>query len=264
LFVAAAAGFFDAICGGGGLITLPALVLAGLDPTSAIATNKIQATASNISATAAFSRKGLIDWGKSGPIALFALIGSLLGAIAISVIPKESLTIIIPFLLLGAAAYFAFAPTLDDKDRAPRLPLFLFAFSIVPVLGFYDGAFGPGSGSFYLLAFVVILGQGVVKAIANTKLLSAASNLGALGIFAFSGAIYWPAAAALIIGGIIGAQLGARFAMRTGAKYIKPMLVTACMLMATKVMFLGTDPAEAAAPAPQNGLAAPRLLERSN
>lgn len=264
LFVATAAGFFDTVCGGGGLITLPALVLMGLDPTTAIATNKLQASASNISATVSFSRRGLIDWTKSGPIALFALMGSLLGAIAISVIPKQALTMVIPFLLVGTAAYFAFAPTLDSKDRSPRLPLFIFAFSIVPILGFYDGAFGPGSGSFFLLAFVVILGQGVLHAIANTKLINTASNLGALCIFAFSGAIYWPAAMALVIGGVIGGQLGAMFAMQTGAKFIKPMLVTVCVLTATKMVFLGSDTVQAKQPGPHRNGAAPALSEPVN
>lgn len=153
--VAMIAGFIDAIAGGGGLITLPALLLAGIPPVSAIATNKLQAAAATFSATVSFARKGLIDWKKSLPIAAASFAGGVVGALSVSLVSKDILLAVVPVLLIFVALYFVFSPKLDgSKEGKARMSFFLFGLTVAPLLGFYDGVFGPGVGSFFLIAFI--------------------------------------------------------------------------------------------------------------
>ncbi len=185
--VAVIAGAIDAIAGGGGLMTLPALLLAGLDPVSAIATNKLQSSAGSISATIAFARRGLIRWRVAGPAALAAGLASVAGALCVSLLPRAFLDGLVPLLLIGIALYFATARRMSNDDATARIGPNLFALTLAPAVGFYDGVFGPGAGSFYMIGFVTLLGLGVVRATAHTKLSNAASNVGSLALFTLQG-----------------------------------------------------------------------------
>ena len=242
LLLAAAfmAGFVDSIAGGGGLITVPVLLLAGFSPVEALGTNKLQGLFGSGSATVAYARKGHVDLKAQLPSAALSAIGSAFGAILATVIPGEIFRAFLPFLLVAIALYFAFKPNMDDIDRARRLSPFLFGLLIVPVLGFYDGVFGPGAGSFFMLAFVALAGYGLLKATAHTKLLNFASNLGAFGIFALFGVISWKIGLMMGAAQFAGAQVGSRMAMKNGAKIIKPLLVITCVALAAKLI---ADPA---------------------
>jgi uncharacterized membrane protein YfcA len=234
--VAFCAGFFDAIAGGGGLITLPALFLAGLEPISAIATNKFQAAAATISATAVFARKGLIEWREGRFLILFGLLGGSCGALLVSSVNKQWLEACVPVLLILVAVYFAFSPRLGNEERRKRISILLFSFTIAPLLGFYDGVFGPGTGSFFMVGFVLLCGLGLMRAISFTKLANASSNLGSLAIFITKGAVLWPLAVAMALASFIGAQLGARAAVRVGPRLIKPMMIVVCLALAIKLL----------------------------
>ncbi len=241
--VALLAGFFDAIAGGGGLITLPVLFIAGLDPLAALATNKFQAASATVSATWAFARRGMLDWNSGLPMAMLAFIGGAGGALSVSLIPHDLLQAGVPVLLMLVAAYFAFSPRLDDqKLRKPRVPLALFCLLVAPLLGFYDGVFGPGVGSFFMLAFMLLLGQGMLRAVGNSKLLNAACNLGALLVFAASGKLLWPLALVMALCAMLGAQLGARCAVHFGPRLIRPLVVCVCAVMATKLLLDAGNP----------------------
>lgn len=240
--VALLAGFFDAIAGGGGLITLPALLLAGVDPLVAIATNKFQAASATVSATAAFARKGMIEWRSGLPMAVMAFIGGALGALSVNLIPRPVLEALVPVLLVGVAIYFALSPKLNNDERRARLPVVMFCLTLAPLIGFYDGVFGPGVGSFFMVAFVLVMGQGILRAVCNSKLLNASCNLGALMVFAMMGNILLPLAAAMAAGAFIGAQLGARCAVRFGSQLIKPLLIGVCCLMAGKLLLTPGNP----------------------
>ncbi|MFB4391954.1 MULTISPECIES: TSUP family transporter [unclassified Pseudomonas] len=240
--VALMAGFFDAIAGGGGLITLPVLFVAGIDPLAAIATNKFQAASATVSATVAFARKGMIDWKSGLPMAAMAFTGGALGALSVSLVPKEWLQACVPVLLILVAAYFAFSPKPDDHQRKAKISTGVFCLTAAPLIGFYDGVFGPGVGSFFMLACVILLGQHLLRALCNSKLLNAACNLGALSVFSLSGAIIWPLALAMAAAAFIGAQLGARCAVRFGPRLIKPLLVCVCCVMALKLLLGAGNP----------------------
>ena len=238
--VAGVAGCVDAIGGGGGLLTVPALMLSGMDPVTAIATNKAQGAAGAASSALAFARARLIDWRTATPVALVAGAASVLGALSVTLIDRRALEALAPALLVAIALYFLLAPRLSDDNAHARIRPALFAATVAPLVGFYDGVFGPGAGSFYLIGFVGLLGYGIVRATAHTKIANAASNLGSLGLYAATGAVVWPVGIAMAIFAFLGAQVGARLAMRLGARIIRPLLVVVCCAMAFKLL---ADPA---------------------
>lgn len=245
LFLAVAAfvaGFIDSIAGGGGLITIPALLLAGMPPVTALGTNKLQSVFGSASATISYAAKGHVDLRKQLPSAAMSFVGSVVGALLATVLPGDILRVFLPFLLVAIALYFAFKPNMDDIDRAERMPPFLFGVTLVPAIGFYDGLFGPGTGSFFMLAFVTLAGYGVLKATAHTKLLNFASNFGAFCAFALVGVISWKIGIVMGIAQFLGARLGAHMAMRNGAKLIKPLLVCTCVALAIRLLIDPTNP----------------------
>lgn len=240
--VAFFAGFFDAIAGGGGLITLPALFVAGIDPVSAIATNKFQAASGSLSATVAFARKGLIQWREGRFLACFSFLGGVSGALLVSSIDQTLLKAAVPIMLILVALYFSLAPRIGDLEGKRRFSVFFFSFTIAPLLGFYDGVFGPGVGSFFMVAFTMLCGMGMVRAISFTKLANVSCNLGSLAVFITKGVILWPIALSMALGAFLGAQLGARCAMRVGPRLIKPMLIVVCCTLAIKMLSAPDNP----------------------
>lgn len=231
------AGFVDAIAGGGGLITVPALLLAGANPVEALATNKLQGTFGAGTAALSYARAGhvrLLD--QLGMAAVAALAGGA-GAMVAHLIPAEVLRLIMPVVLIGVAAFFALRRGLSDADRVQRMPPAVFTFTAVPLIAAYDGFFGPGTGSFFMMGFVLLAGFGVLKATAHTKLLNFASNLGSLLVFVFSGAMWWMTGLAMALGQVAGAALGARVAMRVGARVIRPLLVVTSTAMALRLIW---------------------------
>lgn len=236
MVTAFAAGFVDAIAGGGGLITVPVLLLAGAGPVEALATNKLQGLFGSGSAAVAYAGKGLVDLRQQLPSALACFFGAALGAFLTTRLPSALLAEALPAILILIAAYFALKPGLDDLDRHRLVSAGLFGFGIAPVIGFYDGFFGPGAGSFYMLGFVSLAGFGVLRATAHTKLLNFASNVGGFAVFALSGAVLWKLGLAMGAAQFAGARLGAHFAMRRGARLVKPVLVAVCLGLALRLM----------------------------
>lgn len=233
--IAMLAGFIDAIAGGGGLITLPALLISGVAPVSAIATNKLQAAAATLSATIEFARKGLIQWKTAIPITFTSFIGGILGAVSVSLLSRPILFTIVPILLIIVAVYFLLTPKMSESDRPAKMSFFLFSLTVAPVLGFYDGIFGPGVGSFFLIGFIFLLGCKLINAMSYTKLANVSCNLGSLFFFISQGSIIFPLAISMAIGAFIGAHIGAKFALRFGSKLIKPLLITISLIMALKL-----------------------------
>ena len=237
-----AAGFVDSIAGGGALIVVPALLLAGFAPVEALGTNKLQGLFGSGSATLHYAAKGHVDLRRQLPSAALACAGGMAGALLATVIPGELLRLTLPFVLVAIALYFALKPNMDDIDRAERLSPFLFGAVVVPLIGFYDGVFGPGAGSFYMLAFVALAGYGVLKATAHTKLLNFASNVGGFAAFAFVGVVHWKIGLMMGAAQFLGARLGAALAIRNGARLIKPVLVIVCLALAAKLLIDPSHP----------------------
>lgn len=236
------AGFIDAIAGGGGLITVPALMLAGFSPVESLGTNKLQGLFGTGSATLAYAAKGHVDLSSQWPMAALAFFGGIVGALTAALVPGDVLRIVLPVLLVAIALFFALKPDLDDVDRARRIAPFLFGLVVVPAIGFYDGIFGPGTGSFFMLAFIMLAGYGVLKATAHTKLLNFASNLGGFAAFAFAGVVFWQVGLMMGLMQFAGARVGAAMAMKNGARLIKPLLVVTCLLLAARLLWDADHP----------------------
>lgn len=231
------AGFIDSIAGGGGLITVPALLLTGADPVTALSTNKLQGLFGSGTAALSYARGGHVDLRKQAGAAALAFFASILGALAVSQLPTEWITFALPVILVGIALFFAFKPGLSDADRTARFtPLFV-TLTMVPLVGFYDGLIGPGAGSFYMLGFVMLAGQGILKATAHTKLVNFASNVGGLVAFAWVASPWWGVGLCMALGTATGARVGAGFAQKHGAGLIKPLLVVTSTVLAAKLIW---------------------------
>lgn len=239
-FVGLVAATLDAIAGGGGLVTLPALLLAGLDPVAALATNKLQSSGGSVSAAIHFARRGHIEAWPGAAFAACAAMAAALGALSIGRLPADVLGGLVPVVLVVIAAYFALAHRPSAADARARLSPVAFALLANSLIGFYDGIFGPGTGSFLMVAFVTLLGYGTLRATAHTKLANAASNLGALVVFLGSGRVVWPVGIAMALGAVLGGQIGSRLAIRHGARMIRPLIVAMSLLMAARLL---ADPA---------------------
>jgi uncharacterized protein len=229
------AGFIDAIAGGGGLITLPVLLLAGASPIEALSTNKVQGSFGAATAAISYARAGQVDLKAQRVPALIALIAGLFGAVLATRLPTETLRLIIPVILIAVALFFALKRGLSDEDQIQRIKPEVFMALFVPLIGTYDGMIGPGAGAFYMIGFVTLAGYGILKATAHTKLLNFSSNIGGLVIFAIFGATWWFTGIAMGIAQVAGAALGARLAVRVGANLIRPVLVITSVALALRV-----------------------------
>jgi uncharacterized membrane protein YfcA len=230
------AGFVDAIAGGGGLIALPALLSAGLPPIAAFATNKVQSAMGTSIAAFTYWRKGFIDLRMLLPAMLVTFAGSYIGAFVVKRVDTTILQYAVPVALILIAAYFMFAPRLTDADSHARLNFNVFVPLMGFGIGFYDGLFGPGTGSFLTMGFVALFGLGVTRAAGNTKVLNLMSNLGALALFVPAGDVVWPAAAAMAVGQLAGGYLGAMTGIRFGAKLIRPLVVIVSVILALRLL----------------------------
>lgn len=230
------AGFVDSIAGGGGLITLPALILAGVPPVTALATNKVQGLFGAGMAAVNYARAGHVNLRRQIRPALLSFAGAVLGALLASSLPVELIRLGLPALLIGVALFFALKPGLDDVDKTERISPFRFSLSFVPLIGFYDGLLGPGTGAFFMLGFVSLAGYGILRATAHTKLLNFASNIGGLLGFMLVLQPLWLIGLAMGLAQLAGAWLGSHLASRVGARLIKPVLVITSTALAIKLI----------------------------
>jgi len=234
--VAFIAGFIDAIAGGGGLLTIPAMLSAGIPPVAALATNKLQGSFSSGTATLSFSAKKMIDWRTYWPQLVVITVLSGIAAYIVQAIQTDILELIVPVLLVVVAAYVLLSPRMTDEDIHQRLS----PRAYLPVggaIGFYDGFFGPGTGSFFTTSLVSLRGMGLTRATAHTKAFNFASNIGSLIVFLATGHVMLLLGLCMAMGAAAGAFTGSHTAMRFGAKVIRPVLVTICLALTAKLLW---------------------------
>jgi uncharacterized membrane protein YfcA len=169
-------------------------------------------------------------------------LAALCGAAFVTSLPTQHLKAALPFVLLTIAVYFLLSPRLGDVEAQPRMKEGVFTGTVVPAIGFYDGAVGPGTGSFFTLSFLGLRGETILRATGNTKLLNFASNVGAFVLFVFAGKIVWLTGVVMAIGSVLGAQLGSSLAVKNGGRIIRPVLVVACAAMAARLLSDPTHP----------------------
>lgn len=232
-----AAGFVDAIAGGGGLITLPVLLSTGMPPQDALGTNKLQATFGSGSATWHFSRAGLVHPTECVAGIVFTAVGAGAGTWLVQGIRPAVLKLIIPWLLIAIAIYLLVKPALGAEPGRARLSRNAFHVVFGLIIGFYDGIFGPGTGTFWAMAYVMLLGLDLTQATAHTKVMNFTSNVVSLSIFGCAGhVLLWPGVA-MGMGQLLGAQLGSRTVIRGGAKVIRPVFLAVVVAISGKLLW---------------------------
>jgi len=230
-------GFIDAIAGGGGLITVPTLLGVGLPPQLALGTNKAQSSCGTIIAVTRYARAGLVGWREVRLAASLAFLGSMAGAWTLTLIGNDALRQVIPWMLLAVVIYVALSPRLGAQATKARLGATLFGWLFGLTLGFYDGFFGPGTGAFWILGLVTLLGQELTRANAFTKVVNLASNLGSLLVFAGHGQVAPWVALAMIGGQLLGARLGSGLVLKHGAGLIRGVFLAVVLALVLKLLW---------------------------
>ena len=232
------AGTVDAIAGGGGLVTLPALLAAGLPPALALGTNKGQSVFGSGAALLRYARAGLVD-GRVARVTFPAgLLGSLGGAAVVLLVPPAMLRPVVLALLVVVAAVLAFRPAAPSGPRASAHRSPSVAAAIALVIGAYDGFFGPGTGTFLIFGFVILFGAGMREASADAKVVNFASNLAAVALFASRGLVAWNVALPMAAGQFAGGLAGAHLAVRGGDRLVRWVVLAVVLALVVK---LGAD-----------------------
>jgi len=235
------AGFIDAVAGGGGIIALPALLLAGVPASMALGTLKFQATAGSFSAALTFLRQGVVNPRRIRVLLAIVCLASIIGAVTVQSVDPSFLESVVPILLVAIAIYLIFARGAGQAPSKPRLHPLAFNSTIGPALGFYDGFFGPGTGTFWAIAFVLGQGQDLVTATAHTKVVNFLSNVGALVTFILGGKVLWQVGIAMGLGQLLGARLGARLVIRRGVGLVRPFVAIMSLIVTARIIWQNPD-----------------------
>ena len=230
------AGFVDSIAGGGGLITVPVLLSVGIPPHLALGTNKLQSSFGSLTATIHYSRKGLVEPRQLVRGVIFTAIGAMVGTTAIQRISPDFLKIVIPILLTAILVFSILSPRFGDNRRTPRLREPLFYTLVGLALGFYDGFFGPGAGSFWTICFVLLMGLDLKSATAHTKVTNFTSNFTSLVFFLIGGNVLIPAGLVMGAGQICGSAIGSRLVIKNGVRFVRIFFLAVVALTILKVI----------------------------
>nr|WP_205863266.1 TSUP family transporter [Planosporangium thailandense] len=241
LFAAAGvAGWIDAVAGGGGLVQLPALLLAApnVPVAAALGTNKLASITGTTTAAVTYARRTKLDWRTLGPAAGLAVVCAGLGALSASAVPTSYLRPVIMVMLLAVALFVVFRPQfgtlqaeLDQQARRRAIALVLAGV----VIAFYDGILGPGTGTFLIFTFIGVLGQDFVHSSAMAKVINAGTNFGALAVFATQGHVLWLTGLGMAVFNVAGARLGAATALKRGSGFVRLVLLAVVTVLVGKL-----------------------------
>lgn len=233
------ASFVDAIVGGGGVITLPALIAAGLPPHVALGTNKLAATGASASATWNYARHGVLLLPLVALLVPFSLVGAVLGAATVVRLPGDLVRGLVAAVVVAMTLYVLLRPRFGEEDAfsGVRPATVARGAALALAIGFYDGFLGPGTGSFLLFGLVALLGFGFLRAAAHGRVLNLASNLAALAFFAAKGYVDYRVGLPMMAAMLVGGFAGSRFGIRHGTKWIKPLFVAMAGALAARLLW---------------------------
>jgi len=239
LFCAAfVAGLVDSIAGGGGLITVPLLMGIGLPPQVALATNKLQGTFGSGSAMLHFVRAGTIRLSDCWAGILWTGLGAAVGVCSVQLLDATLLKQLIPWLLAAIALYTLFSPRLGAEDSHARMKAGPFYLLFGLSIGFYDGFFGPGTGSFWTMALMMLLGCSMLRATATTKVMNFTSNIVALLFFLFFGQVQLMHGLVMGAGQFLGARVGSRLVITRGTALIRLVFIAVVLALVGRLIYL--------------------------
>jgi uncharacterized membrane protein YfcA len=238
LFCAAfIAGLVDSIAGGGGLITVPVLMGIGLPPQIALGTNKLQASFGSGSAMLHFVRAGTVKLSDCWSGIIWTTIGAALGVWGVQLLDATLLKVLIPWLLAAIAIYTLLSPRLGAEDSHARMKPGLFYLLFGLSIGFYDGFFGPGTGSFWTMALMMLLGYSMMRATATTKVMNFTSNFVALIFFFSVGQVRFLEGFVMGVGQFLGARVGSKLVIKRGTAFIRPVFITMVLLLVARLIW---------------------------
>jgi uncharacterized membrane protein YfcA len=234
-FVGVVAGFLDTLVGGGGLLAVPALLLSGIPPIYVLGTNKFQGSMGTGIATFLLFRKKKLDWNSVKSLMFASFIGSILGGVIIQFVDTQFLSFVIPIVLVFIAIYFIISPKPKSTvgNSKPNKKFELFA---VPVVGFYDGMFGPGAGSFFAMTGVMLKKLEIIQATILAKPLNFASNIAGFIVFFSFGHIAFLIGLLMMMGQMIGAFFGTHYLLKANPLIIRLLIVIISISMLIKYM----------------------------
>ncbi len=232
------AGFVDAIAGGGGMISLPAYLLAGVPMHFSLATNKMSSAIGTAVSTWRYCKKGYVDWVFAIPTVLLALGGSYIGT-SLALLTSDTILKIMLLAVLPVVAFYIMKNKSFEKSKKIQLTrkaTFVLGSVFAFVIGMYDGFYGPGTGTFLLLLFTGIIGMDVLTASGNVKLVNLSSNIAALVTFFLHGKVVLPLGLAAAVFSIAGHYVGSGMVMKNGTKIVRPIILVVIALLFVKVI----------------------------
>lgn len=232
------AAYVDAVVGGGGLIAVPVLLATGMPPALVLGTNKLAGTMSSLTSTISFIRSGHVEMKTVRWLFPLSVIGAVCGTYTLQLIPSDFLRPLVVFMLVGITVFTLLRKNWGSSHSFAGFTrkAALFAGASALALGFYDGFFGPGTGSFLLFAFL-LLGFDFVKAAGHAKVLNFGSNIASLAAFIALGSVHYGIGLLMGVAMIGGSWLGSRMAIRKGSAYVRPLFIVVCAVLIGKQLW---------------------------
>ena len=231
--VALIASAIDAIAGGGGLLVVPTMLLLGMNPLVTLGTNKLQSCFGTATSSYNYYKNGLLKEKNIYLLVSLSFIGSLIGTLLVSQLSNELLTNLIPVLLISAAIFLI----LNRGNKLIISKSLIIAFTpLILLIGFYDGFFGPGTGTFFVLTFLIIKQRNLMEATAATKVLNFTSNFASYIVFQSKGFVIIELALIMAIAQILGANVGSKLAIKNGEKFVRPVIVLISIVLSIRIL----------------------------
>ena len=234
LFIVAlfAAGI-DAIAGGGGLLVVPTMLILGMNPLVTLGTNKLQSCFGTATSSYNYFKNGLLKENNIKLLAIISFVGSLIGTFLVSQLSNELLNNLIPILLIGAAIFLIINK--GNKFNISKSVVLAFL-PLVFLIGFYDGFFGPGTGTFFVMTFLIIKNRSIMQATAATKVLNLSSNFASFLVFQYKGFVIWELALVMAIAQVTGAYIGSKLAIKNGEQFVRPVIVFISIVLSLRIL----------------------------
>ena len=234
LFIVAlfAAGI-DAIAGGGGLLVVPTMLILGMNPLVTLGTNKLQSCFGTATSSYNYFKNGLLKENNIKLLAIISFVGSLIGTFLVSQLSNELLNNLIPIFLIGAAIFLIINK--GNKFNISKSVVLAFL-PLVFLIGFYDGFFGPGTGTFFVMTFLIIKNRSIMQATAATKVLNLSSNFASFLVFQYKGLVIWELALIMAIAQVTGAYIGSKLAIKNGEKFVRPVIVFISIVLSLRIL----------------------------
>ena len=231
--VAFIASAIDAVAGGGGLLVVPTMLVLGMNPLTALGTNKLQSCFGTATSSINYYKNNLLKEKNIKLLFLLSFFGSCLGTLFVSQLSNKILNNIIPILLISAAIFLIFN---KNTDKITNNFLHVLFIPFILLIGFYDGFFGPGTGTFFVLTFLILKQRNLMQATAATKLLNFSSNLASFLVFSYKGYVIWQLGLIMAIAQILGAYIGSKLAIKNGDKFVRPIIVLISIILSIRIL----------------------------